>query len=86
MPDVTPEVEAVRVTEIEHQVASLSKIYRVDARMYVPAQRYSTGIYRVKVLGSVSLMNEYLMDDGKLSFDTLKEGVKAGDRFQIYFL
>jgi hypothetical protein len=50
--------------------------------MYVPAQKYSKGHYRVKLLEPIALADEYLMEDGKLSFDTL-ENVQEKRRFKI---
>jgi hypothetical protein len=50
--------------------------------MYVPAQKYSKGHYRVKLLEPIALSDEYLMEDGKLSFDTL-ENVQEKRRFKI---
>jgi hypothetical protein len=47
-----------------------------------PAQKYSKGHYRVKLLEPIALADEYLMEDGKLSFDTL-ENVQEKRRFKI---
>jgi hypothetical protein len=50
--------------------------------MYVSAQKYSKGHYRVKLLEPIALADEYLMEDGKLSFDAL-EKVQEKRRFKI---
>jgi hypothetical protein len=56
--------------------------FTVETRMYVPAQKYSKGHYRVKLLEPIALADEYLMEDGKLSFDAL-EKVQEKRRFKI---
>lgn len=48
--------------------------------MYVPAQKYSEGIYRVKI--PIAIADEYSMEHGEFSFDTVKE-VKEKQRFKI---
>jgi hypothetical protein len=80
MDEVTPEVEVIRVTE-SGKVQGVPW-FTVETRMYVPAQKYSKGHYRVKLLEPIALADEYLMEDGKLSFDTL-ENVQEKRRFKI---
>lgn len=80
MDEVTPEVEVIRVTE-SGKVQGVPW-FTVETRMYLPAQKYSKGHYRVKLLEPIALADEYLMEDGKLSFDTL-ENVQEKRRFKI---
>jgi len=80
MEEITPEVEVIRVTEIG-KVQGVP-YFRVDTQMYVPAQKYSTGLYRVKLLEPIALADEYQMDHGEFSFDTL-ENVQEKQRFKI---
>jgi len=80
MEEITPEVEVIRVTEIGKIQGE--PLFRVDTRMYVPAHKYSTEIYLVKLLEPIALADEYHMDHGEFSFDTL-ENVQEKQRFKI---
>jgi hypothetical protein len=78
--EVTPEAIVVSVTELAHKVQDVAPIFKVEAKMYVPAQKYSEGIYRVKI--SIAIADEYSMEHGEFSFDTVKE-VKEKQGFKI---
>lgn len=83
MEEVTPEAIVVSVAELGPKVPGVAQIFRVEAEMYVPAQKYSKGIYRVQI--PIALVDERLMDNGKFSFDTVKQ-VKEKQRFKITIL
>jgi hypothetical protein len=53
--------------------------------MYVPAQKYSMGLYRVNLLEPIALADEYHMDHGEFSFDTL-EKIQERQRFKIVII
>jgi hypothetical protein len=48
MEEVAPEVEVIRVSE-RGKVQGVP-FFAVETQMYVPAQKYSKGLYRVKLL------------------------------------
>jgi len=62
--EVTPEAILVSVTELAHKVQDVAPIFRVEAKMYVPAQKYSEGIYRVKI--PIAIPDEYSMEHGEI--------------------
>jgi hypothetical protein len=81
MEEVSPEVEVIRVRE-RGKVQGVP-FFAVETQMYVPAQKYSKGLYRVKLLEPIALLaDEYLMEDGKFSFDTLKK-VQEKQRLKV---
>jgi hypothetical protein len=59
--------------------------FTVEAQIHVPARKYSDGIFRVKLLEPIALADEYLMEHGKFSFDTLKQ-VKEREKFKVFIL
>jgi hypothetical protein len=71
----------ISVKEREHKVQGVP-FFTVEARIYVPAQKYSKGLFRVQILEPIALLNEHLMDQGKFSFDTVKQ-LKEKQRFKI---
>ena len=73
------------MTEPAHKVQGVAKTFRVEAEMYVPAQKYLKGTYRIKISEPIALVDEHMMDNGKFSFDTVKE-VKEKQRFKISIL
>jgi hypothetical protein len=83
MEEVTPEAIVVSVTELWPEGQGVAKTFRVEAKMYVPAVKYSKGSYRVTV--PIAIADEYSMEDGKFSFDTFEE-VKEKQGFKISIL
>jgi hypothetical protein len=62
-------------------------IFQVTAEMYVPAQKYLNGIFKVKVIkpeGIAYLMPDHgaRMEHGSFSFDSLKE-LAQGDELEV---
>jgi hypothetical protein len=84
MEEVTPEAIVVSVAELGPKFPGVAPSFRVEAEMYVPAHKYSDGLFRVKILGLETLQAEQgsWMEHGKFSFDTVKE-VKEKQRFKI---
>lgn len=80
MEKVTPEAIVTSVMEIGKLQAS--PLYRVEAKMYVPAQKYSRGAYPINILEPVALVPNHMMDNGTFSFDSL-EKIAVGRRFKI---
>jgi len=83
MEEVPPEAIVVSVKELWPEGRGVAKTFTVEAKMYVPAQKFSKGIYRVKF--PLALADEYSMEDGKFWFDTVEE-VKVNQRFKISIL
>jgi hypothetical protein len=83
MEEVPPEAIVTSVMELP-RFEGVAPIFRVEAEMYVPARKYSDGLFRVKVLNLETLQGEQgsWLEHGKFSFDTLKQ-VKERERFKI---
>ena len=87
MEEVTPEAIVVSVAELWPKSPGVAPNFRVEAEMYVPAHKYSNGLYRVQVLDLETHQGEKgsCMEYGKFWFDTSKE-VKEKQTFKISIL
>ena len=73
MEEVSPEVEVIRVRE-RGKVQGVP-FFAVETQMYVPAQKYSKGLYRVKLLEPIALLaDEYFNGRWEILFRYLEEG------------
>ena len=90
MEEGTGIAEVIRVTK--HPIVEIAEGvevggYTVYARMYAPAQRYSRGVFRVKIskpsiFSTIQHEHGSQMEHGEFSFDSGEE-LKVGDKLEI---